>query len=260
MTSFIFRSHIHGQVRTEWAVVCLQKSHQELWSFSFWVEVDNFSSCLCSSYLPLQYLFLFFPPPLRATRSVCRQWTWWKRRRRQPTWHRWSGCSDTWRHSCTSSTSWISCWPWNPTLQGRTMQRKETGVKKERSKEEKSEDYPTYRLEVWETRLTRERLASLQHLLDVSHHDPLHVLQLRVDAAKIPPRSAVNVRLLGFLDVGVCGGSSAENISSYADESSLFVLVRQLYSCKSKRQSSDFFHQLCKRVNIYSRLFTQKLC
>lgn len=55
-------------------------------------------------------------------------------------------------------------------------------------------------------RLTGEGLASLQHLLDVRYHDPLHVLQLRVDAAKIPSRSAVDVRLLGFLDVCVCSG------------------------------------------------------
>lgn len=54
--------------------------------------------------------------------------------------------------------------------------------------------------------LTGESLSSLQHLLDVGHHDPLDVLQLRVDAAQVPPRSAVNVRLLGFLDVGVWGG------------------------------------------------------
>lgn len=53
--------------------------------------------------------------------------------------------------------------------------------------------------------LTRESLSSLQHLLYVRHHDPLYVLELRVDAAQIPPRSAVNVRLLGFLDVGVWG-------------------------------------------------------
>lgn len=50
---------------------------------------------------------------------------------------------------------------------------------------------------------TRQGLPSLQHLLYVSHHDPLDVLQLRVDAAQIPPSSTVNVRLLGFLDVGV---------------------------------------------------------
>lgn len=51
--------------------------------------------------------------------------------------------------------------------------------------------------------LTGKRLSSLQHLLDVRHHDPLYVLQFCVDAAQIPPRSAVDVRLLGFLNVGV---------------------------------------------------------
>lgn len=50
---------------------------------------------------------------------------------------------------------------------------------------------------------TRQGLSPLQHLLYVSHHDPLDVLQLRVDAAQIPPSSTVNVGLLGFLDVGV---------------------------------------------------------
>lgn len=59
--------------------------------------------------------------------------------------------------------------------------------------------------------LTRESLSSLQHLLYVSHHDPLHVLELCVDAAQIPSRSAVNVRLLGFLDVGVWRGSGRKN-------------------------------------------------
>lgn len=53
-------------------------------------------------------------------------------------------------------------------------------------------------------RRTRQGLSPLQHLLYVGHHDPLDVLQLRVNAAQIPPCSAVNVRLLGFLDVGVC--------------------------------------------------------
>lgn len=54
--------------------------------------------------------------------------------------------------------------------------------------------------------LTGESLASLQHLLYVSYHDPLHVLQLCVDAAQIPSCSAVDVRLLGFLDVCVWKG------------------------------------------------------
>lgn len=54
--------------------------------------------------------------------------------------------------------------------------------------------------------LTGQSLASLQHLLYVGYHDPLHVLQLRVDAAQVPSRSAVNVRLLGFLDVCVWKG------------------------------------------------------
>lgn len=53
---------------------------------------------------------------------------------------------------------------------------------------------------------TGQGLSSLQHLLDVSHHDALDVLQLRVDAAQIPPGSTVDVGLLGFLDVGVWWG------------------------------------------------------
>lgn len=57
-------------------------------------------------------------------------------------------------------------------------------------------------------RLTGERLASLQHLLYISYHDPLHILQLCVDAAQIPSRSAVDVRLLCFLDVCVWAGSN----------------------------------------------------
>lgn len=61
------------------------------------------------------------------------------------------------------------------------------------------------------TGLTRESLSSLQHLLYVRHHDPLYVLELRVDAAQIPSRPAVNVRLLGFLDVGVWGRSGGRN-------------------------------------------------
>lgn len=55
-------------------------------------------------------------------------------------------------------------------------------------------------------RLTGERLASLQHLLYISYHDPLHILQLCVDAAQVPSRSAVDVRLLCFLDVCVWRG------------------------------------------------------
>lgn len=51
--------------------------------------------------------------------------------------------------------------------------------------------------------LTRESFSSLQDLLDVGHHDPLHVLQLCVDVAQIPSCSAVDIRLLRFLNVGV---------------------------------------------------------
>lgn len=42
MTSFIFRSHIHGQVRTEWAVVCLQSLIQSSDPFLFesWVTTS----------------------------------------------------------------------------------------------------------------------------------------------------------------------------------------------------------------------------
>lgn len=60
--------------------------------------------------------------------------------------------------------------------------------------------------------LTRERLPSLQDLLDVRHHDPLHVLQLSVDAAQVPSGSAVDVQLLGFLNVGVWGSGINEQI------------------------------------------------
>lgn len=60
---------------------------------------------------------------------------------------------------------------------------------------------------------TRQGLSSLQHLLYVGHHDPLDVLQLRVDAAQIPPRSAVDVRLLGFLDVSVCEGAASNQVA-----------------------------------------------
>lgn len=56
---------------------------------------------------------------LRATRNVHRLWAWWRRRRRQPAWRRWSGCSGTWRRSGTSSTGWTSYWPWSPTLGGK---------------------------------------------------------------------------------------------------------------------------------------------
>lgn len=61
-------------------------------------------------------------------------------------------------------------------------------------------------------RLTGERLASLQHLLYISYHDPLHILQLCVDAAQIPSGSAVDVRLLCFLNVCVWGGSNTKKI------------------------------------------------
>lgn len=51
--------------------------------------------------------------------------------------------------------------------------------------------------------LTRKGFPPLQDFLNICHHYPLNILQLRVDAAQVPPGSAVNVRLLVFLDVCV---------------------------------------------------------
>ena len=45
--------------------------------------------------------------------------------------------------------------------------------------------------------------AALQHVVDVLDHDPLHVLQLRVEIVEVPPPPGVAVGLLGLLDVGV---------------------------------------------------------
>lgn len=197
-------------------------------SFSTLIPPPSFSS-----------FFLFFL--IRATRSVHRQWTWWKRHHRLPAWHRWSGYSDTWHRSCTSLTGWTNCWLWSLALQGGETRGKGTGVQnkggtrrmgmgwerethteKDKMNDNEFEEHHIYRLVVWPNEtwtqlrdygLTRESLASLQHLLYVSHHDPLYVLQLCVDAAQIPSRSAVNVRLLGFLDVGVWRGSSTKKRS-----------------------------------------------
>lgn len=84
------------------------------------------------------FFFLFSTPCfplllLRATRSAHRQWAWWKRRPLLPAWRKWSGCSDTWRRSCTFSTGWTSCWPWSRAL-CRKRKKKTTGEKKERLK------------------------------------------------------------------------------------------------------------------------------
>lgn len=64
MTSSIFRSHIHWQAWTKWAVVCLQSlinsrdpflSRRWRWSF--------LSVCiLCSAHFPLEYLLFLLPP------------------------------------------------------------------------------------------------------------------------------------------------------------------------------------------------------
>lgn len=47
----------------------------------------------------------------------------------------------------------------------------------------------------------REDCAALQYIVNVLHHDALHVLQLIVDVADVP--STIGQRFLGFLDVDV---------------------------------------------------------
>lgn len=193
---------------------------------------DNFSECPPPHPPSSSSSFSCFPP-IRATRSEHRQWTWWKRHHRLPAWHKWSGYSDTWHRSCTSLTGWTNCWPWSLALQGGENRRKERARAREGAEggnvsDNGSEEQFVYCLMMWpretwtelrDHRLTRESLASLQHLLYVGHHDPLYVLQLCVDAAQIPPRSAVNVWLLRFLDVGVWWriGTHTHTHTSYWD-------------------------------------------
>lgn len=52
-------------------------------------------------------------------------------------------------------------------------------------------------------KLTGDGCAALQHVVNVLHHDPLHVLKLRVQLIQVPPASGVQNRLFGFLDEGI---------------------------------------------------------
>lgn len=51
---------------------------------------------------------------------------------------------------------------------------------------------------------TGELNAALQHVVDVLHHDALHVLQLCTHVSQVVPRARVHVRLLGPLYLSVC--------------------------------------------------------
>lgn len=104
---------LHGQVRWKWAGLKCVKSYHGMAFLSVHGPWRVHSSPPSSS-----------PSLLRATRSAHKQSAWWRRPPRQPAWHRWSGCSGTWRHSCTSWTGWTGCWPWSLKLQGEHPKRR----------------------------------------------------------------------------------------------------------------------------------------